>query len=131
MHKENPNYLYLIGSDKLSRALHEVSEAVNKKYTNLEFDYTYNDENDPNRFYYRSDHYNFAKRNVPVIFYFNGLHADFLQSLQTVGNKSRSYNCHILCASFGKAFNGLVGVGVEPFVARQTRLKGSGESAWL
>lgn len=73
------NYLYLIGSDKLSTELHNLSEEVNKKYTNIEFDYTYNDENDPNRFYYRSDHYNFAKNNIPIIFYFNGTHDDYHQ----------------------------------------------------
>jgi Zn-dependent M28 family amino/carboxypeptidase len=71
------NYLYLIGADKLSTELHELSEEINKKYTNMEFDYTYNDENDPNRFYYRSDHYNFAKNNIPIIFYFNGTHDDY------------------------------------------------------
>ena len=71
------NYVYLIGSDKLSTDLHNISEEVNKKYTNVELDYTYNDENDPNRFYYRSDHYNFAKNNIPVIFYFNGTHDDY------------------------------------------------------
>ncbi len=71
------NYLYLIGSDKLSTELHNLSEEVNQKYANIEFDYTYNDENDPNRFYYRSDHYNFAKNNIPIIFYFNGTHADY------------------------------------------------------
>jgi len=71
------NYIYLIGSDKLSTELHELSEEVNKKYTNIELDYTYNDENDPNRFYYRSDHYNFAKNNIPIIFYFNGTHDDY------------------------------------------------------
>lgn len=76
-HKGNPNYVYLIGSDKLSTELHELSEATNKKYVNLELDYKYNDENDPNRFYYRSDHYNFAKYNVPIIFYFNGTHEDY------------------------------------------------------
>jgi Zn-dependent M28 family amino/carboxypeptidase len=71
------NYIYLIGSDKLSTELHELSETVNSKYTKIELDYTYNDENDPNRFYYRSDHYNFAKNNIPIIFYFNGTHADY------------------------------------------------------
>ena len=71
------NYVYLIGSDKLSTELHNLSEEVNKKYTNITLDYTYNDENDPNRFYYRSDHYNFAKNNIPIIFYFNGTHADY------------------------------------------------------
>ena len=76
-HEDGPNYLYLIGSDKLSTELHELSEEINKECCNLEFDYTYNDENDPNRFYYRSDHYNFAKNNIPVIFYFNGTHADY------------------------------------------------------
>jgi hypothetical protein len=71
------NYIYLIGSDKLSTDLHNISEEVNKKYANVELDYTYNDENDPRRYYYRSDHYNFVKNNVPVIFYFNGTHADY------------------------------------------------------
>ncbi|WP_299392336.1 M28 family metallopeptidase [uncultured Gelidibacter sp.] len=71
------NYIYLIGSDKLSTELHNISEEVNKKYTNIELDYTFNDDNDPNRFYYRSDHYNFAKNNVPIIFYFNGTHDDY------------------------------------------------------
>ena len=73
----DPNYLYLIGSDKLSQELHEISEQTNKKYTNINIDYTFNDEKDPNRFYYRSDHYNFAKKNIPVIFYFSGTHEDY------------------------------------------------------
>ena len=77
------NYIYLIGSDKLSTDLHNVSEEVNTKYTNIELDYTYNDENDPNRFYYRSDHYNFAKNNIPIIFYFNGTHADYHKATDT------------------------------------------------
>lgn len=71
------NYIYLIGADKLSTELHNISEAVNKEFMNIELDYTYNDENDPNRFYYRSDHYNFAKNNIPIIFYFNGTHDDY------------------------------------------------------
>ncbi|PTM01858.1 MAG: peptidase [Bacteroidetes bacterium] len=77
------NYIYLIGSDKLSTELHNLSEEVNKKYANVELDYTYNDENDPNRFYYRSDHYNFAKNNIPIIFYFNGTHADYHKASDT------------------------------------------------
>lgn len=80
---DSPNYVYLIGSDKLSQELHDVSEAVNKQYVNLELDYKYNDDNDPNRFYYRSDHYNFAKHNIPVIFYFNGTHEDYHQLSDT------------------------------------------------
>ena len=71
------NYVYLIGSDKLSSELHQLSEEINAKYAGLELDYKYNDENDPNRFYYRSDHYNFAKNNIPIIFYFNGTHDDY------------------------------------------------------
>jgi hypothetical protein len=71
------NYIYLIGSDKLSTDLHNISEEANKKFMNIELDYTYNDENDPNRFYYRSDHYNFVKNNIPIIFYFNGTHDDY------------------------------------------------------
>lgn len=82
-HTADPNYIYLIGSDKLSTNLHQVSDSINTKYTNINLDYTYNDINDPNRFYYRSDHYNFAKNNIPVIFYFNGTHADYHKPTDT------------------------------------------------
>jgi len=82
-HKDNPNFVYLIGADKLSTELHELSEAMNSKYTNISLDYKYNDEKDPNRFYYRSDHYNFAKYNVPIIFYFNGTHEDYHKHTDT------------------------------------------------
>ena len=81
---DNPNYVYLIGSDRLSTELHDVSESVNDKYINLELDYRYNDVDDPNRYYYRSDHYNFAKNNIPVIFYFNGVHDDYHKPSDTI-----------------------------------------------
>ena len=78
------NYVYLIGSDRLSTELHQISEAANAATLNVELDYTYNAPDDPNRFYFRSDHYNFAKNNIPVIFYFNGTHADYHRPSDTV-----------------------------------------------
>lgn len=83
-HEKDSNYVYLIGSDKLSQDLHELSEATNNTYSKIKLDYTFNDENDPNRFYYRSDHYNFAKNNIPVIFYFSGVHEDYHKPTDTV-----------------------------------------------
>ncbi len=83
-HEQNKNYIYLIGADKLSKELHALSEQANATYTMLELDYKYNDEKDPNRFYYRSDHYNFAKNNIPVIFYFNGVHEDYHRPTDTI-----------------------------------------------
>ena len=74
---DNDNYIYLIGSDRLSSMLHETSERVNKNTVDLELDYRFNAWDDPNRFYERSDHYNFAKNNIPVIFYFSGTHEDY------------------------------------------------------
>jgi len=71
------NYTYVIGADRLSTELHDINEGANAKYTKLALDYTFNMDSDPNRFYYRSDHYNFAKNNIPVIFYFSGVHADY------------------------------------------------------
>lgn len=76
-HDKNPNYVYVIGSDKLSSQLHQASEEANKESVNFELDYEFNDPNDPNKFYYRSDHYNFAKNKIPVIFYFSGVHEDY------------------------------------------------------
>ncbi len=76
-HSNSDPYVYIIGADKLSTELNEISEAANKKYTNLIFDYTYNDVNHPERLYYRSDHWNFARKNIPIIFYFDGIHEDY------------------------------------------------------
>lgn len=76
-HTNNPNFVYLIGSDRLSTELHVLSEKINDRFTQLDLDYTYNSEDDPNRYYYRSDHYSFAKNNIPIIFYFNGSHTDY------------------------------------------------------
>lgn len=83
-HSDNPDYVYLVGSDRLSSELHEISEKVNATFTKLELDYTYNDEDHPDRIYYRSDHWNFAKNNVPIIFYFNGVHEDYHQPTDTI-----------------------------------------------
>jgi hypothetical protein len=76
-HEGDSRYVYLIGSDKLSSELHEISENANTEFTQLQLDYTFNEPDDPNRFYYRSDHYNFAKHGIPVIFYFSGVHEDY------------------------------------------------------
>lgn len=78
-HVRDSNYIYVIGSDFLSTGLHAINEAAAKNYTSLKLDYTYNSTTDPNRYYYRSDHYNFAKNNVPCIFYFSGTHSDYHQ----------------------------------------------------
>lgn len=82
-HEDN-NYVYVIGSDYLSSDLYNICEEVNKKNVNLVLDYKYNDKKDPNRFYYRSDHYNFAKNGIPSVFLFNGTHADYHQPTDDV-----------------------------------------------
>jgi hypothetical protein len=71
------NSLYIIGSDKLSTELHNISEQTNAETARLRLDYTYNDPAHPERLYYRSDHYNYAKHGIPIIFYFTGLHRDY------------------------------------------------------
>jgi len=81
---DNQNYIYVIGSEMLSSQLKIINEYNNITYTNLILDYRYDAEDDPNRFYYRSDHYNFAKHNIPVIFFFNGVHDDYHQPTDTV-----------------------------------------------
>ncbi|HEX3080927.1 MAG TPA: M28 family peptidase [Puia sp.] len=80
---DSNNYIYIVGDDKLSSDLHTISVAINKKYTGLELDYKFNNPRDPLRIYYRSDHYNFARRGVPIIFYFDGIHADYHKPTDT------------------------------------------------
>jgi Zn-dependent M28 family amino/carboxypeptidase len=82
-HQDNPAYIYVIGADRLSSELHNINEEMNRNHTHLELDYTYNDDNDPNRYYYRSDHYNFAKKGIPAIFYFSGVHQDYHKTTDT------------------------------------------------
>ncbi|WP_207513454.1 M28 family peptidase [Longitalea luteola] len=80
---DSTNYVYVVGDDKLSSDLRPISEAMNKNYTKLELDYKYNAPKDPERIYYRSDHYNFARKGVPIIFYFNGTHNDYHRPTDT------------------------------------------------
>ncbi|MEO5909427.1 MAG: M28 family peptidase [Pelobium sp.] len=75
--EDSANYIYVIGSDKLSSTLKVINEKANNTYTKLTLDYKYDDPKDTERIYYRSDHYNFAKHNIPIIFYFNGTHEDY------------------------------------------------------
>ncbi len=81
--KDSTNYLYIIGDDKLSSDLATITDKVNNTYVKMKLDRKYNDPNDPNRFYFRSDHYNFAEKGVPIIFYFNGVHADYHRPTDT------------------------------------------------
>lgn len=79
------NYVYVIGHDKVSSELQGINEGVNKKYTNLVLDYKYDDPNDEQRIYYRSDHYNFARKGVPILFFYDGmLKADYHKPTDTV-----------------------------------------------
>ena len=79
------NYVYVIGHDKISSDLPIINEAANKKYTNLVLDYKFDDPNDTERIYYRSDHYNFARKGVPVLFFYDGmLKADYHKPTDTV-----------------------------------------------
>jgi hypothetical protein len=78
-HASDNNFVYIIGSDMLSTDLDRIGKKANKDYVKMNLDERYNNRTDPNRFYYRSDHYNFAKHGIPVIFYFNGVHEDYHQ----------------------------------------------------
>jgi hypothetical protein len=81
---DSNNYVYVVGDDKISSDLKVISEGANKLYTNMELDYKYNDPKDPNRIYFRSDHYNFAEKGVPIIFYYDGmLGADYHRPTDT------------------------------------------------
>ncbi len=77
------NSVFIIGSNFLSRDLHKINESANK-IVKLDLNYGYNSLDDPNRFYYRSDHYNYAKHNIPIIFYFSGTHEDYHKPTDTI-----------------------------------------------
>ncbi len=72
-----PNAVYVIGSTMMSTELGELVNAVNKSFLNLTYDTKYDDPKDPNRFFSRSDHYNYARKGIPIIFFFDGVHEDY------------------------------------------------------
>jgi Zn-dependent M28 family amino/carboxypeptidase len=82
-HPNSNNYVYLIGADRLSTELNIICTLANEKYIHLDLDYKYNARMDPNHFYERSDHYNFAKNGIPSVFIFNGTHADYHRKTDT------------------------------------------------
>jgi len=83
-HGARKHYVCVVGSDKLSSDLHRINEAANRDYTHLELDYRFNVPGEPEHIYYRSDHYNFARRKIPVIFYTTGEHADYHKATDDV-----------------------------------------------
>jgi Zn-dependent M28 family amino/carboxypeptidase len=78
------NTVYLVGSDRISKELHQISEETNSDYQKLNLDYYYNGPTNPDRIYFRSDHWNYAKHGIPVIFYFDGIHVDYHKPTDTV-----------------------------------------------
>ncbi len=72
-----PHEVYAIGSRMMSDELAATNERVNAAYLNLQFNYKYDDPADPQRLFYRSDHINYAKKGIPIIFFFSGLHEDY------------------------------------------------------
>lgn len=76
--------VFIIGSKMMSSELGEVSETTNKSFLNLNFNYKYDDPNDPEQFFYRSDHFNYARKGVPIIFYMDGTHADYHQPSDSI-----------------------------------------------
>ncbi|HEX8292558.1 MAG TPA: M28 family peptidase, partial [Pyrinomonadaceae bacterium] len=72
-----PDEIYVIGASMMSTQLGELTDAVNRQYLNLKYNYRYDEPSDPERLFYRSDHFNYAKHGVPIVFYFDGVHEDY------------------------------------------------------
>ncbi|MEZ5428668.1 MAG: M20/M25/M40 family metallo-hydrolase [Pyrinomonadaceae bacterium] len=79
-----PGEVYVIGSKMMSTELGELSEATNRAFLNLNFNYRYDDPKDPEQFFYRSDHFNYARKGIPIIFYMDGVHEDYHQPSDSV-----------------------------------------------
>ncbi|MFQ5628751.1 MAG: M28 family peptidase [bacterium] len=73
--------VYVVGGHQ-SSDLKKINEQMALQ-AGLRIDYTLNDLNHPQRIYYRSDHYNFARKGVPVLFYTTGLHEDYHKATDT------------------------------------------------
>jgi Zn-dependent M28 family amino/carboxypeptidase len=83
-HLTDANTVYLVGSNRISQELHELSEETNAQFQKMKLNYHYNDPADPERIYFRSDHWNYAKHGIPIIFYFDGVSADYHRPTDTI-----------------------------------------------
>ena len=80
------NTVYLVGSDRISTELHNINEDANASMTTpMTLDYEMNDPADPESIYTRSDHYSYASKGIPIIFYTTGLHRDYHYLTDEVG----------------------------------------------
>jgi Zn-dependent M28 family amino/carboxypeptidase len=75
--RQHEDSLAVIGSGKLSSEFYHIVDKINKQTSNFIFDYTYDDENHPEHFYRRSDQWNFIKRGVPAVFFFDSENNDY------------------------------------------------------
>ena len=73
------NEIYVIGKDMMSSTLGSIVDGTNKGYLNIAYDTRYDDPKDPNRFFFRSDHFNYAQNGIPITFWFDGVHEDYHQ----------------------------------------------------
>jgi hypothetical protein len=83
-HLTDANTVYLVGSNRLSQELHQLSEETNAQFQKMKLDYHYNDPSNPERIYFRSDHWNYAKHGIPIIFYFDGTSVDYHRPTDTI-----------------------------------------------
>ena len=74
------NGIYVIGSEMMSSTLGAVTKGTNDAYLKLGYDYKYDDPKDTNRFFFRSDHFNYAVNGIPIVFWFDGVHEDYHQA---------------------------------------------------
>ena len=89
--------IYNIGSDRLSTEFSELVKLANRESANMVFDYKYDAPDDPNRYYSRSDHYNFAKYGIPVVFFFDHMTEDYHKVTDTAEkiNYEKNLDFHI------------------------------------
>lgn len=74
------NEVYVIGSEMMSSTLGAITKGTNDAFLKINYDYRYDDPNDKNRFFFRSDHFNYAVNGIPIVFWFDGVHEDYHQA---------------------------------------------------
>lgn len=74
------NEIYVIGSEMMSSTLGAITKSTNAAYLKLDYNYRYDDPKDPNRFFFRSDHFHYAQNGIPIAFWFDGVHEDYHQA---------------------------------------------------
>ncbi|MGA2585748.1 MAG: M28 family peptidase [Candidatus Aminicenantales bacterium] len=112
--RNDPNSLYIIGLNKLSKEFDKSIQDMNAKYVGFKLDYKYEDPGEPNRFFFRSDQYPYIRYGIPGVWLFCGTTEDYHQETDL----EERIDYQKMLKSTKLAYAALVDIGNKPALCK-------------